>query len=165
MADERLQRRRCEVERWAAASRRAVFAVGPQRRRRSLALLVDELLLEAGLAVAPASSSPGRTGPRAAAPRARLTAVGPSTRLAGDGAQTDTTTAAGSLVFGIFAALAEFERELIRERTWPDAGRRRSTPSRDYSTREKSRARGRLTFEPLAKLLGLAAWRSPQFSW
>ena len=28
----------------------------------------------------------------------------------------DTTTAAGRLVFGIFAALAEFERELIRER-------------------------------------------------
>ena len=79
VADERLQRRRCEVERcvgrWAAASRRAVFAVGPQRRqrrRRSLALLVDELhpaqkrpgelaqpgvplgrLLEAGLPVAP----------------------------------------------------------------------------------------------------------------
>ncbi|MBY0729592.1 recombinase family protein [Escherichia sp. M593] len=29
----------------------------------------------------------------------------------------DTTTAAGKLVFGIFAALAEFERELIAERT------------------------------------------------
>jgi DNA invertase Pin-like site-specific DNA recombinase len=29
----------------------------------------------------------------------------------------DTTTAAGRLVFHIFAALAEFERELIRERT------------------------------------------------
>ena len=28
-----------------------------------------------------------------------------------------TTTASGKLVFGIFAALAEFERELIRERT------------------------------------------------
>ena len=33
------------------------------------------------------------------------------------GADIDTTTANGRLVFGIFAALAEFERELIRERT------------------------------------------------
>src|SRR5271169_5190531 len=32
------------------------------------------------------------------------------------GANIDTTTASGRLVFGIFAALAEFERELIRER-------------------------------------------------
>ena len=37
--------------------------------------------------------------------------------LTGQGAQIDTTTASGRLVFGIFAALAEFERELIRERT------------------------------------------------
>jgi DNA invertase Pin-like site-specific DNA recombinase len=37
--------------------------------------------------------------------------------LAGQGADIDTTTASGKLVFGIFAALAEFERELIRERT------------------------------------------------
>ena len=37
--------------------------------------------------------------------------------LAGQRAQIDTATAAGRLVFGIFAALAEFERELIRERT------------------------------------------------
>ena len=78
-ADERLQRRWREVERHigrqAAAPRRAVFAVGPQRRQRRrgvLGLLVDELhpaqkrrgelaqpgvplrrLLEAGLPVAP----------------------------------------------------------------------------------------------------------------
>ena len=37
--------------------------------------------------------------------------------LTGHGAAIDTTTAAGKLVFGIFAALAEFERELIAERT------------------------------------------------
>lgn len=37
--------------------------------------------------------------------------------LTGHGAAIDTTTAAGKLVFGIFAALAEFERELIGERT------------------------------------------------
>jgi len=37
--------------------------------------------------------------------------------LAGQGADIDTTTANGKLVFGIFAALAEFERELISERT------------------------------------------------
>lgn len=37
--------------------------------------------------------------------------------LTGHGAAIDTTTPAGKLVFGIFAALAEFEREMIRERT------------------------------------------------
>lgn len=37
--------------------------------------------------------------------------------LTGQGAQIDTTTAAGRLSFGIFASLAEFESELIRERT------------------------------------------------
>ena len=37
--------------------------------------------------------------------------------LAGAGAEIDTTTANGRLVFGIFASLAEFERELIAERT------------------------------------------------
>ena len=37
--------------------------------------------------------------------------------LTGSGAQIDTATANGRLVFGIFAALAEFESELIRERT------------------------------------------------
>lgn len=37
--------------------------------------------------------------------------------LTGQGAQIDTTTPHGKLVFGMFAALAEFERELIIERT------------------------------------------------
>lgn len=37
--------------------------------------------------------------------------------LTGHGAAIDTTTPSGKLVFGIFAALAEFERELIVERT------------------------------------------------
>ena len=37
--------------------------------------------------------------------------------LAGQGASIDTTTPSGKLVFALFAALAEFERGLIRERT------------------------------------------------
>jgi len=37
--------------------------------------------------------------------------------LTGQGAQIDTTTAHGKMVFGVFAALAKFERELIIERT------------------------------------------------
>jgi DNA invertase Pin-like site-specific DNA recombinase len=37
--------------------------------------------------------------------------------LAGEGASIDATTANGRLVFGVFAALAEFERELVVEQT------------------------------------------------
>ncbi len=37
--------------------------------------------------------------------------------LAEQGAEIDTTTSHGKMVFGIFASLAEFERELIIERT------------------------------------------------
>ena len=37
--------------------------------------------------------------------------------LSGTGAEIDTATANGRLVFGIFSAVAEFERELIAERT------------------------------------------------
>ena len=53
--------------------------------------------------------------------------------LTGQGAQIDTTTAAGRLVFGIFAALAEFERELIRERT--RAGLTAARPQRRQDVR------------------------------
>jgi len=47
--------------------------------------------------------------------------------LTGQGAQIDTTTPTGKLIFGIFVSLAEFERELIRERTFAglSAARRR----------------------------------------
>jgi DNA invertase Pin-like site-specific DNA recombinase len=44
--------------------------------------------------------------------------------LTEQGAAIDTTTPAGKLVFGIFAALAEFERELISEQ--PERQERRS---------------------------------------
>jgi DNA invertase Pin-like site-specific DNA recombinase len=44
--------------------------------------------------------------------------------LTGAGAQIDTTTANGRLAFGVFAAFAEFERELIAERTQTGLGRR-----------------------------------------
>jgi DNA invertase Pin-like site-specific DNA recombinase len=73
--------------------------------------------------------------------------------LTGQGAAIDTTTAAGKLVFGIFAALAEFERELIVERT--KAGM------------AAARARGRLGGRPFkmtpAKLrLAMAAMGQPE---
>ena len=37
--------------------------------------------------------------------------------LSGQGVNIDTTTPAGKMIFSVFGALAEFERELIRERT------------------------------------------------
>jgi DNA invertase Pin-like site-specific DNA recombinase len=46
--------------------------------------------------------------------------------LTGQGAAIDTATASGKLVFGIFAALAEFERELISERTLVGLGSARA---------------------------------------
>ena len=73
--------------------------------------------------------------------------------LTGHGAAIDTTTPSGKLVFGIFAALAEFERELISERT--KAGL------------ESARARGRKGGAPFkmtaAKLrLAMAAMGNPE---
>lgn len=54
--------------------------------------------------------------------------------LTGHGAQIDTTTANGRLVFGLFASLAEYERELIIERT--------------HAGLKAARARGRLGGRP-----------------
>ncbi len=63
--------------------------------------------------------------------------------LTGQGANIDTTTASGRLVFGIFAALAEFERELIRERT--------------IAGLSSARARGPYTMTPAKLRLAQAA--------
>ena len=73
--------------------------------------------------------------------------------LTGQGAAVDTTTAAGKLVFGIFAALADFERELISERT--KAGM--------ASARARGRMGGRKFKMTAAKLrLAMAAMGQPE---
>lgn len=63
--------------------------------------------------------------------------------LTGKGAQIDTTTASGRMVFGIFATLAEFERDLIRERTMAGLASARSqgrTKIRAHQSSGASRA-------------------------
>lgn len=73
--------------------------------------------------------------------------------LTGQGAAIDTTTAAGKLVFGIFAALSEFERELISERTVAGLA----------SARARGRKGGRPYTMTAAKLrLAMAAMGQPE---
>ncbi len=73
--------------------------------------------------------------------------------LTGHGAAIDTTTDAGKLVFGIFAALAEFERELISERTLAGLA----------SARARGRKGGRPFKMTAAKLrLAMAAMGQPE---
>lgn len=75
--------------------------------------------------------------------------------LAGHGAAIDTTSAAGKLVFGIFAALAEFERALISERTVAGLA----------SARARGRSGGRPFKMTPAKLrLAMAAMGKPETS-
>lgn len=54
--------------------------------------------------------------------------------LTGQGVQIDTTTSNGKLIFGVFAVIAEFERELIIERT--------------HAGLKSARARGRVGGRP-----------------
>lgn len=73
--------------------------------------------------------------------------------LTGQGAAIDTTTAAGKLVFGIFAALAEFERELISERTVAGL----------VSARARGRTGGRpFTMTPAKVRTAMAAMGQPE---
>jgi DNA invertase Pin-like site-specific DNA recombinase len=73
--------------------------------------------------------------------------------LTGHGASIDTTSPSGKLVFGIFAALAEFERELIIERT--KAGM--------AAARARGRSGGRPYKMTAAKLrLAMAAMGQPE---
>ena len=64
--------------------------------------------------------------------------------LAGQGADINTTTASGKLVFGIFAALAEFERDLIRERTQAGLASARARGRKGGRTFALSKAQVRL---------------------
>ena len=73
--------------------------------------------------------------------------------LTGQGAAIDTTTPAGKLVFGIFASLAEFERDLISERTHAGLA----------SARARGRKGGRRPKMTPAKLrLAMAAMGKPE---
>jgi DNA invertase Pin-like site-specific DNA recombinase len=73
--------------------------------------------------------------------------------LTGQGAAIDTTTPGGKLVFGIFASLAEFERDLISERTRAGLA----------SARARGRKGGRRPKMTPAKLrLGIAAMGKPE---
>ena len=73
--------------------------------------------------------------------------------LTGHGAAIDTTTPSGKLVFGIFASLAEFERDLISERTRAGLA----------SARARGRKGGRRPKMTPAKLrLAMAAMGKPE---
>jgi DNA invertase Pin-like site-specific DNA recombinase len=70
--------------------------------------------------------------------------------LAGAGAQIDTTTSNGRLFFGIFAALAEFERELISERTQAGLVAARARGRKGGRPRKMDRSRLMMAMNALA---------------
>jgi DNA invertase Pin-like site-specific DNA recombinase len=71
--------------------------------------------------------------------------------LTGHGAAIDTTTSSGKLVFGIFAALAEFERELISERTKAGLTSARARGRRGGRPRKMTPAKLRMAMAAMGK--------------
>ncbi|STX83959.1 site-specific DNA recombinase; e14 prophage [Legionella donaldsonii] len=72
--------------------------------------------------------------------------------LTGHGAAIDTTTAAGKLVFGIFAALSEFEREMIKERTLAGIASARARGRKGGRPYKMTQAKLRLAMAALGQL-------------
>lgn len=72
--------------------------------------------------------------------------------LTGHGAAIDTTTAAGKLVFGIFAALSEFEREMIKERTLAGMASARARGRKGGRPYKMTQAKLRLAMAALGQL-------------
>jgi len=87
--------------------------------------------------------------------------------LTGQGAEIDTTTPAGRLIFGIFASLAEFERDLIRERVMAGLsaararGRRGGAPYKMTAAKlrlaQAAMANSETTVRDLCKELGVSS--------
>jgi DNA invertase Pin-like site-specific DNA recombinase len=71
--------------------------------------------------------------------------------MTGHGAAIDTTTSSGKLVFGIFAALAEFERELISERTRAGLTSARARGRRGGRPRKMTPAKLRMAMVAMGK--------------
>lgn len=72
--------------------------------------------------------------------------------LTGHGAAIDTTTSAGKLVFGIFAALSEFEREMIKERTLAGMASARARGRKGGRPYKMTQAKLRLAMASLGQL-------------
>lgn len=71
--------------------------------------------------------------------------------LTGQGAQIDTTTSQGKLIFGFFAALAEFERDLISERTLAGLASARARGRKGGAPRKMTSAKLRLAMASMGK--------------
>ena len=71
--------------------------------------------------------------------------------LTGRGAEIDTATPAGKLIFGIFASLAEFERDLIRERVMAGLAAARARGKRGGAPYKMTPAKLRLAMAAMGR--------------